>query len=109
MIEIVIGIAYLAIMGTLGLLAAMSVFGADAVVATFAPHAGLSAVTMGEVLGGASAAVSNRIAQFLLNRQVVQDSLQQAGAAGAISAGATDAAVISAAQEAGAAGAISTG
>lgn len=103
MIEIVIGIAYLAIMGTLGLLAAMSVFGADAVVATLAPHAGLSAVTMGEVLGGASAAVSNRIAQFLLNRQVVQDSLQQAGAAGAISAGATDAAVISAAQDAGAA------
>jgi len=103
MIEIVIGIAYLAIMGTLGLLAAMSVFGADAVVAALAPHAGLSAITMGELLGGASAAVSNRIAQFLLNRQVVQDSLQQAGAAGAISAGATDAAVISAAQDAGAA------
>jgi len=103
MIEIVVGIAYLAIMGTLGLLAAMSVFGADAVVATLAPAAGLGAATMGELLGGASEAVSNRIAQFLLNRQVVQNSLQAAGEAGAVAAGATDAAVISVAQEAGAA------
>jgi hypothetical protein len=103
MIEIVIGIAYLAIMGTLGLLAAMSVFGADAVVATLAPHAGLGVATMGEVLGGVSAAVSSRIANFLLNRQIVQDSLQGAGEAGAAAAGVTDAAAVTAAREAGAA------
>jgi len=103
MIEIVVGIAYLAIMGTLGLLAAMSVFGADTVVGALAPLAGLGISTMGEALGGASDAVANRIAQFLLNRQVVQDSLQNAGSAGAVSAGASDAATIASAAEAGAA------
>jgi hypothetical protein len=87
MIEIVIGIAYLAIMGTLGLLAAMSVFGADTVVATLAPYAGLSAVTMGEVLQDTAAAASDRIAQFLLNRQIVADTLINAGEAGAAASG----------------------
>lgn len=47
--------------------------------------------------------MANRIAQFLLNRQVVQDSLQNAGSAGAVSAGASDAATIASAAEAGAA------
>merc|ERR1719329_591662 len=73
MIEIVIGVAYLAVMGTLGLLAAMSVFGAD----------GLGATTMGGVLTSASNAVSSRIAQFLMNRQIVSRTLREAGQAGA--------------------------
>jgi len=83
MIEIVIGVAYLAVMGTLGLLAAMSVFGADAVVATLAPAVGLGATTMGGVLTSASNAVSSRIAQFLMNRQIVSRTLREAGQAGA--------------------------
>lgn len=91
MIEIVIGIAYLAIMGTLGLLAAMSVFGADTVVATLAPYAGLTATTMSGVLQDTAAAASDRIAQFLLNRQIVQDALTNAGIEGAAAAGVADA------------------
>ena len=84
MIEIVIGIAYLAIMGSLGLLAAMSVFGADTVVAALAPVAGFAFTTMGEVLSSASQAVSSQIAQFLLNRQLVSGVLREAGQAGAV-------------------------
>lgn len=91
MIEIVIGIAYLAIMGTLGLLAAMSVFGADTVVATLAPYAGLSALTMGDILQDSAAAVSQSIADFLVNRQFIQDALVNAGEAGATAAGVADA------------------
>lgn len=89
MIEIVIGVAYLAIMGSLGLLAAMSVFGADAVVATLAPVAGLTFASMGELLGAGSEAITGGVADFLLNRQIVSDALGEAGAQGAIAAGAT--------------------
>jgi len=93
MIEIVIGIAYLAIMGTLGLLAAMSVFGADTVVATLAPYAGLSVTTMGDLLSNTAASAADSIATFLQNRQFVQNALSNAGEAGATAAGATDAAM----------------
>lgn len=94
-IDIVIGIAYLALMGSLGILAAMSVFGADAVVATLAPAAGFSVATMGEALSGVTSAVSTRIANFLLGNEVVQASLTGAAEGGALHAGATaDAAVV---------------
>lgn len=101
MIEIVIGVAYLAVMGTLGLLAAMSVFGADAVVATLAPAVGLAATTMGGVLTSATDAVSSRIAQFLMNRQIVSSTLREAGQAGAEAVPGATAEVVAAASAAG--------
>jgi len=101
MIEIVIGIAYLAVMGTLGLLAAMSVFGADVVVGTLAPYAGLSVATMSGAMDGVSEAVSTRVADFLMNRQFLQDSMFAAGAAGADTAGATGSVAMSEAGQAG--------
>jgi len=88
MIEIVIGIAYLAIMGTLGLLAAMSVFGADVVVGVLGPAAGLSITTMGGALTSVSDAVTSRVADFLLNNRFATGALEASGTAGAAAAGA---------------------
>lgn len=88
-IDIVIGIAYLALMGSLGILAAMSVFGADAVVATLAPAAGFGVTTMGDALGSVTEAVSTRIANFLLGNQVVQETLTGVAEGGAMAVGGT--------------------
>merc|ERR550537_1347473 len=58
MIEIVIGIAYLAVMGTLGVLAAMSVFGADVVVGTLGAQVGMSSLTAAGAIASVSESVS---------------------------------------------------
>jgi len=88
-IDVVIGIAYLALMGSLGILAAMSIFGADAVVATLAPAAGLGVATMGEAISGATSAVSTRIANFLLGNEAVQASMTSTAEGGALAVGGT--------------------
>lgn len=98
MMQIVLGIAFLAMMGTLGLLAAMSVFGADAVVATIAPFVGLGFVAPAvDTLG----AVRGSIVEFLERFRGSQAALEE-GAQGAIAAGASvsDAAALSAASDA---------
>ena len=86
-IDIVIGIAYLALMGSLGILAAMSVFGADAVVATLGGSFGVA--TMGEAVRSVTTPLANRIANFLVGNDVVQTALTGSADAGAQAAGAS--------------------
>lgn len=100
LVQIIVGVAYLAIMGTFGLLAACTVWGADAVIATLGPYVGLEAtvasVSSEAASGAATAITSNSIAQG------VGSAAGAAGAeAAAISAG--GAAASASATEAGAA------
>jgi hypothetical protein len=68
-IQIIVGVAYLAIMGSFGLLAAASVWGADAVIAALGPYVGVAegttvATVSTEAANGAAAAIAaNPVAQ----------------------------------------------
>ena len=63
MVQIIVGVAYLAIMGSFGLLAAATVWGADAVIAALGPFVGVEAGTTvssvsAEAANGAAAAIA---------------------------------------------------
>lgn len=88
LIQIIVGVAYLAIMGTFGLLAAASIFGADAVIAAIGPYVGVEAGTTvasvsAEVADGAAAAIaSNPIAQEVGSSAATASAEAAATAAG---------------------------
>jgi hypothetical protein len=69
MIQIIVGVAYLAIMGSFGLIAAATVWGADAVIAALGPYVGVAegttvATVSTEAANGAAAAIAaNPVAQ----------------------------------------------
>jgi len=101
MVQIIVGVAYLAIMGTFGLFAACTIWGADAVIAALSPYLGVTqeitvASVSGEAASGAAAAITtNPVAQ------AVGGAVGSAGAEAAAAASGSAASV--AATEAGAA------
>merc|ERR1719446_106692 len=89
MIQIIVGVAYLAIMGSFGLLAAITMFGADAVIATLSPYLGIAEVHTVETI---STATAETIASMIANSPIAVAAGEAAGAT-AVEAGASSAAV----------------
>lgn len=95
MIQIIVGVAYLAIMGSFGLLAAATVWGADAVIATIGPFVGVEAGTL--TVASVSTAAASGAATAIVANPVAQNMGAAAGVAGAEAAGAAAGAEVAAA------------
>lgn len=93
MIQIIVGVAYLAIMGTFGLLAAATVWGADAVIGVIQPW-----VIEGEVhtVATLQAGAADSTAAALAANPVVQEIAASAGTASAEAAAAAAGTVVTA-------------
>lgn len=104
MIQIIVGVAYLAIMGTFGLLAAATVWGADAVIGVIQPW-----VTEGELhtVATLQAGAADSTAAALAANPVVQEIAASAGTA-SVEAAATAAGTVVTAEASAAAGAAGT-
>jgi hypothetical protein len=93
MIQIIVGVAYLAIMGSFGLLAAIVMFGADNVIATLSPYLGIAE---GHTVETISQTTAETIASYIAESPLAVAAGEAGGAAAAEGAAAAAGTVVTA-------------